>query len=118
MTHLWEEDHSYYCDKDGSGEKYSNLEDFLDEWGECDMDYNLLFRWDWEEYNPSDYEYEEDETEEEHSTKDTLYVFWMHQRKGRYHYCEVKVTKDEEDQVKEFLKPRWEYMKAIWEPLA
>lgn len=116
MTHLWEEDHAYYCDRNGEGETYDSLDDFLYEWEDADMDYNMLFRWDWNEYDSSTYE--EDEREEDHSTKDTLLVYWVQQRKGRLYYCEVKVSKDEEDQVREFLKPRWEYMKAMWEPLA
>lgn len=111
MTHLWQEDHSYYCDRNGNGETYDSLDDFLCEWQDSDMDYNMLFRWDWKEYDP--YEYPENPEK-----KDTLFVFWIQQRKGRFYYCEVKVAKDEEGQVKEFLKPRWEYMKAMWEPLA
>jgi hypothetical protein len=112
--HLWEVDHSYYCGVYG-GDRYDNLDDFLDEWGDCDPDYNLLFRWDWNEYDPD--EFEDDELDEDHSTKDILNIFWVQQRKGSLYSCKVRVSKDEEDKVKEFLEPRWSHLASLWEPL-
>lgn len=111
--HLWEVDHSYYCTENGAFDHYDNLNDFLDEWGNLDMDYNLLFRWDWEEY----IDYNPDGLDPDDSGKDTLSIYWMQQRKGRYHCCVVRVSKDEEEKVKRFLEPRWLHLSSLWEPL-
>ena len=59
---------------------------------------------------------ENEEEEEELYDSDELKIFWMLQRKGDYRYCVVKVNKEDEEKVIEFLKPRWEYMKALWSP--
>lgn len=106
--HLWEVEHPYYCNLsnyrtkgDEGGYEYSSFEEFLKEWDDADMDYHLLFRWDWKVYDEG---------------SDELHMFWMLQRRGDYQYCTVKVDKEDEDKVKEFLQPRWEYMKTLWEP--
>jgi hypothetical protein len=118
--HLWEVKHSYYCNlgnyyANGCGHQYDSFDDFLEEWGDADMDYNLLFRWDWKEYEPDDWTDEEVE-DDDHYSGDKLEVFWMLQRKGAYRFCEIKVNKEDEQKVIEFLKPRWEYMKSLWQP--
>ena len=56
--HLWEVEHDYYCternyfanDERDLGDSHKSWQDFVAEWGESDsidLDYNLLFRWDW-----------------------------------------------------------------------
>lgn len=110
--HLWEVEHAYYCNlgnyyNNGCGSYYESFEEFLEEWGNSDLDYNLLFRWDWKDSNNKDNEIEQDE----------LQIFWMLQRKGNYLFSVIKVNKEDEKKVIEFLKPRWEYMKALWNPL-
>lgn len=111
MTHLWEVDHSYYCAQNNyySNEcthEYESWEAFLDEFGETDMDYNLVFRWDWRDSNDPDYELEQDQ----------LQIFFMHQRKGRFVTAFISVDKSDEPRVIEWLKPRYEHLMALWSP--
>ncbi len=118
--HLWEAEHPYYCAEqnarakgDEAGQRYDSFEDFLEDWGDADLDYSLLFRWDWldadkENQDPDpNYRFESDE----------LKLCWMLQRIGDYRYCVVKVKKEDEEKIIEYLKPRWEYMKSLWSPL-
>lgn len=47
-----------------------------------------------------------------------LKIFWMGQRKGLYQYSLVEVCRADEADVIGFLRPRWEYLKALWEPVS
>jgi hypothetical protein len=113
--HLWEVDHPYYC---AMGNYFSNdayLEfstwsAFLEEFGKADFAMNLLFRFDWNlDENPSEDMYYRD---------GVLNIYWMAQRKGRNFSSHVRVCKADESKVIEFLKPRWEYMKKLWEGIS
>lgn len=118
--HLWEVKHSYYCNEGNyynneCGFEFKSWQEFMDEMGDCDFDYNLLFRWDWDETN--------DDGEPTYNGDDNyrngkLKLFWMHQRKGRYVYNIIEVCRADEAAVIEYLKPRWEYMRALWSPIA
>lgn len=117
--HLWEIEHSYYCNEgnyrsNDCGHSYNTFDDFLSEWGDADLDYNLLFRWDWMDKDIANKELED----EDKYDSDLLKIFWLLQRKGDYRYCVIKVNKEDEDKVIKFLKPRWEHMQALWKPLA
>jgi hypothetical protein len=119
--HLWECKHAYYCNesnytsRDPVGQHYKSFSDFIEEWGDADTDYNLLFRWDWEE--------EDAETGEENYNGDdnyrngTLKLFWMLQRKGHYVFQTVDVCRADEQNVIAFLKPRLQHLRSLWEPL-
>ena len=105
--HLWEVTHSYYCtgnnffaspDDKYCVQHYLSWEAFCAKNKTQDKNFNLVFRWDWDE-----------ET-------DILMLFVMEQRKGLYRSVEIQVTKDDEESVKAWLLPRWEYMKKLWEP--
>jgi hypothetical protein len=121
MKHLWELNHAYYCNLGNYRSndclyEFDSFEDFNEAWGNADLDYNLLFRWDWSQYDPNDHS-EEEKQNPGHDTRDELKIFWMLQRHGDFRCCVVKVRKDDEQDVIEFLQPRWEYMKKLWEPL-
>lgn len=119
--HLWEVDHSYYCEQGNyfsteSVESYfKSFAEFMADRGNSDFDLNLVFRWDWNE----------DETEEGESTfngdinyrNGKLLIFWMCQRKGIYCYSIIEVCRADEPAVIEFLKPRLEHLMALWAPL-
>jgi len=118
--HLWEVNHPYYCNEGNyyareSVEFYAkSWSDFMSVFGDADMDYNLLFRWDWieedDDCNPTfngDINYRNEK----------LKLFWMGQRKGLYQYSIVEVCRADEPAVIEFLKPRLEHLKSLWEPL-
>lgn len=113
--HLWEIDHPYYCSESNyyaggyeqPHEHYGSWNDFVEAWGNADMDMNLLFRWDWRKADPKEQRWG--------NPKDQLLLFWMGQRKGRYMWSTVDITDADEAAVISFLRPRWEHMKALWE---
>jgi hypothetical protein len=126
--HLWEVDHSYYCNlsnyyatsRDKGCREYGSFADFLAEEGDADMDYNLVFRWDWKEGDPDD-NYGEmplPYTGDDNYRNGKLYLFIMQQRKGLYEWIEVEVCRADEPAVIAYLASRWEHMKKLWEPLA
>lgn len=123
-NHLWEVDHAYCCTE---GNYFSTQErhqtiwefktwaEFLAEMGDSDMDYNLLFRWDWSEedgetgdptYNGDDY-----------YRNGKLSLFFMHQRKGYHSTSIVQVCRADEQAVIAFLHPRLNYLMDLWAPL-
>lgn len=117
--HLWEVKHPYYC---ADGNYYSNdcvfehrsWADFLLEMGDADLDYNLFFRFDWSE--------EDDDGNctfngDENYRNGVLKMYIMQQRKGRFTICHVDVCRADEQAVKEYLQPRLNYLKKLWEPM-
>jgi hypothetical protein len=126
VPHLWEVSHPYYCNLGNyyapGGAKgyreYKSLADFLVEEGDSDMDYNLVFRWDWVE----DHDEDSDGAPFPHMGDDNyrngkLFLFIMQQRRGLYEWIEIEVCRADEPAVIAYLTPRWEHMKALWEPL-
>jgi len=110
MKHLWEVEHSYYCSESFQGHHdYESFNDFLEDWKDADLAYNLLFRWDW--HIP---EYEEDYDEED---IERLELYIMLQRKGLFVSCYIKIDKSDEAKVKRFLAPRMKYLVELWRPL-
>lgn len=119
MTHLWEADHAYYCSEsnyfatyDKTVTEYKSWAEFAAVEGDADMDYNLIFRWDW-----SLIDSEAEPPEDDHYRGYNLTVFWMGQRKGLFRCTIVQVCRADEKAVVDFLRPRWEYMRKLWEPV-
>jgi len=121
MTHLWEIDHSYYCNqgnyfaKESVGDHFKSFQEFIAEYKDADFDMNLVFRWDWDEID-------EDTEKSNYNGDDNyrngkLYIFWMGQRKGLYRYSTAEVCRADEPAVIEFLQPRLEHLKQLWAPL-
>ena len=122
IKHLWECDHDYYCsesnfyarDNEQPFASYKSLVEFLVEHGDADMDWNLLFRWDWKEEDP--------ETGERNYNGDDYYrngrllLFFMAQRKGLYFWNEVQVCRADEAEVIKYLTPRWTHLQKLWTP--
>lgn len=115
--HLWEVDHSYYCNEgnyfatESVESSYKSFSDFIESWGVADMDYNLLFRWDWIEDEDAKF------NGDLNYRNGTLKLFWMGQRKGLYMYSTVSVCRNDEPAVVAFLKPRLMHLLSLWEPL-
>lgn len=119
--HLWEVDHPYYC----SESNYYAQESVCDEhksWAsfeaankDADMDLNLVFRWDWREGEDWDLGAF---TGDVNYRNGRLLIFWMGQRKGLYRYSMVEVCRADEPAVIAFLRPRWEHMRRLWDPLS
>lgn len=111
--HLWEIDHPYYFDHDGDNPPFESWADFLDEFGDADMDYNLVFRWDWREgsgwdageYNGDDYY--------RHAV---FIVGFVAQRKGFCWSRSIKVCRADEPAIKAWLGPRFAYLLSMWAP--
>ncbi|MEE8113081.1 MAG: hypothetical protein V3T23_01880 [Nitrososphaerales archaeon] len=105
MKHLWEVDHPYYCETNNwySNEahlRYDCWTDFIEDWGELDLDMNHVFRWDWDK--------------ERHC----LQIFMMLQRKGWFRPIEIfGMIPEDEDSVKEWLSKHWQTILKLWEPL-
>lgn len=118
--HLWDVAHAYYCNEgnyytnESVEGKYPSFGDFLAEEGDADMDYNLLFRWDWLEQNDNgDCNFNGDI----YYRNGKLKLFWMGQRKGLYRYSTIEVCRADEKAVIEFLTPRMRHLFSLWEPL-
>ena len=116
--HLWEVEHTYYCEGPidrGFTAPYKSWADFIDEEGESDPYYNMLFRWDWRE---GDWENAGSYTGDDYYRNGNLQLFFMGQRKGIFRAVNVSVCRADEPAVIAYLKPRWEYMRALWAPFA
>jgi len=118
--HLWEVGHAYYCNEGNyfnneCGHEFKSFADFLEEMGNADKDYNLLFRWDWIE---NDDEVAPPYNGDPYYRNGKLKLFYMQQRRGKYTYCIVEVCRADESAVIEFLRPHFEYLCDLWHPLA
>ena len=117
MKHLWEVDHPYYCNEgnyyasESVGDEFKRWQDFSDEYKDADFDMNLIFRFDWSEAEGS-------YTGDDNYRNGELLIFWMGQRKGLYRYTKVDVCRADEQAVIDFLRPRWEHMRLLWEPIS
>lgn len=119
--HLWEIDHSYYCNE---GNYFSNksCESYYKSWFEfaqeekdADFDMNLVFRFDWVENDEDD---NPTFNGDPNYRNGKLKIFWMGQRKGLYRWSIVEVCRNDEPEVIEFLKARWDHLKTLWLPIS
>lgn len=105
MIHLWEVDHPYYCSESNWYSNEARLRfdcwaDFVDGFGDSDLDMNHVFRWDWEE------------------DRRCLKIFMMKQRKGLFQPIEIYgMTADDEEQVRVYLTKHWENILLMWYPI-
>lgn len=111
--------HPYYC---SSTNYYDNntrgvhdtWASFMQEYEDCDIDYNLIFRWDILERN------EENEHDCEGVALGEYYMelFFIGQRKGLFWSVTVnRVTDADVPSIVSFLKRYTEYFKTLWQPL-
>src|SRR4051812_18834833 len=98
MTHLWEADHAYYCSEsnyyapgnDQPYTAYKTWQAFAEAEAGSDLDYNLVFRWDWREgddWGAGVY------TGDDYYRNGKLLIFFMGQRKGLFRWAEVQVCR-------------------------
>lgn len=121
--HLWEVDHSYYCTEGsyfGSGStqtvwEFKSWGEFLAEMANADMDYNLLFRWDWREGEGWDLVKYNGDDNYRHAR---FHMYFMHQRKGYHGASIVDVCRADEGAILEYLRPRLDHLLSLWEPVA
>lgn len=101
-------DHDYYCSEsnyysNNASERYETFPDFYKEFGNADVDMNLVFRWDLRQADDKSYSME---------------IFIIQQRKGIFKPC--LISRFEEKDIELFLKyitPHIEKLKRIWIPL-
>lgn len=123
MTHLWEVDHDYYG-PEGSYwagieqrpyiQRFSSWAEFAQPGSMWDAieGLNMLYRWDWERYDPADFLPFGDEV-----PGDQLKLFWMMPRKGIMATSTIEVTEADEPAVIAWLEPHARYMREMWAPL-
>jgi hypothetical protein len=107
--HLWEANHPYYASEGNyyrNGEHYraSSWMGFMEEMGDADEDYNLLYRWDWRQDDDAP------------PGTGSLLLFYMAQRKARCFSYEVAVTAHDEVGVREWLQKKWAHLQRVWAP--
>lgn len=117
MKHIWEIKHSYYCSSSNyfSNEfpiEFESFDDFLEEWGDADTDYEHLFRWDW---NLDEEDSEGNEIKPLDINRGTLELFYITQRKGIFKSIFVKVIASDENRIKCWLQKKWELVTDLWE---
>ncbi len=72
---------------------------------DVDMDYNLMYRWDWKKEG------------EGYPTKEHITLYWLQQRRGAVGSDTIFVTKDDEPAVREYLQKFADHMKELWAPI-
>lgn len=95
---------------------WDNIDRFLHEYSDADIDYNLVIRFDVKSniMDNSDNLKIHDEFGEKYAQ-----ITIIHQRKGIYAPNIIKDYRDEDDQkMVEYLKPHWEYLKKLWKPIS
>lgn len=118
--HLRDHEHPYYCSEGNyyvAGYKwgdvhtdYDSWSDFYEDWGDSDPELNLVFRWDWNRYDPECAQPDE-------PRQDYLQIFFVLQRKAILRSCKIWVTPEDEPAVRAWLAERVETIRAIWSPL-
>jgi hypothetical protein len=103
-------DHDYYASDNNyysneAAQHYHTWADFYEEFGDADIDMNLVYRWDI--------------TERDKSKRYYMQVTIISQRKGIYMPVHIDYV-DEKDvpQIREFMKPHFEKLLSIWKPLS
>lgn len=117
---LWESDHPYYMTEGNYFSRdchteWESLELFLEEFGDADIDYNLVVRWDWKEGGDWDLA--------DYNGSDTdriarLMIQMVHQRKAILASHEIKVCRNDEPAAVEYLGKHAKRLALNWHPIA
>lgn len=119
-AHIWEIDHPYYMTvgnyfQAGCHTQFKSWAEFASGFGDSDMDYNWVIRWDWLEGD--DWEAGEYNGDDNYRHARLLIQMVM-QRKALLQSYEIEVCRADEPAIIEFLRRRWEYMKEMWAPFS
>ena len=135
MKKLYEIDHPYYCEESGyyyrtpetgwgAEMQYNSIVDYYKEWKDCDLDLNMIFRWDWRHYTPEEYEQEHYENISECDKSNlnssgnysVVTIFYMLQRKGCKKIIKIYGAEEKHEKLlKKHLSKAWENMQQTWE---
>lgn len=108
--------HDYYCNMNNyySNDCFNGFEtwnDFFEEFGDADMDMNLVFRWDIGLY--------EDDEGDPVGDKFHMKVFIIGQRKGIFIPILISVvTEDDVPHIKKYLSKYWDKLNDLWAPIS
>ncbi|MBC8425105.1 hypothetical protein H8E07_13360 [bacterium] len=102
-------EHPYYC-TDGyyfaRGEQchreWASWSDFIEAFGDADIDMNLVWRWDW------------NKPDEDDPRPETLDLFMMHQRKALPFSHSIRVEPEDEPAVRAYLEKHWATLNEMW----
>ena len=99
-------------------EEFVDWDEFMDEYGDADDDYNLVIRWDWYDLDYMEYA-ESDRLKFSDMTclDGILRITMAQQRKGILATQEIHVCKNDEPKIREWLKAKLEYLLQNWVPL-
>lgn len=120
---LHEIGHPYHCSRGNyyaRGDQqptshYKSWADFMSEEGDSDMDYNLVFRWDW---TIRDGKGEDVEPNPDPNYRDgELQVCFMVQRKGLYRWVTIEVCGADDEAVRSWLQGRLDHLMRCWAPI-
>ena len=113
MRPLYETDHPYYMNEGMWNERdrhtvYESWAEYLEDWDGLEADLNLIFRWDWREG--------EDWGLPEGVAR--LMIYRVFQRKASLGSQEIKVSRDQEPEIRQWLAGHWEQMRRLWQPFS
>ena len=106
-------EHPYYCNESNyfsrdAGEVFDTATEFLDEWGDADIDMNLVFRWDVKLVD-------DDQPELGYCAE----VFIMQQRKGIFMPVQIsKISEAEAERFMKYLELHRQRLIELWAPLS
>lgn len=102
-------EHDYYCHQSNyysndPAQTYDDWESFYSDFGDADLDYNLVFRWDLRKRDNGGF---------------YLEIFFMFQRKGIFKPVLIySVKKENLPEIISFLSQYWEKLNQLWLPLS
>lgn len=111
MNKLWDYEHPYYMSEGcffhaGCSESFASYKDFIENWSsETDIDMNRIHRWDFQRT---------DEAETGVEKIETLNLFYVMQRKAYTFSVHIKISEEDHDAIREFLKPYAELNQKLW----
>jgi hypothetical protein len=109
---LYESNHPYYFSEgnyfdNSCHDIWDDFDHYIGDFGNADIDYNLVIRWDWR--NADIWEYEDG--------KDRLMIQMVKQRKAILCSHEIPVTEEDEPRIREYLRNHAERLAENWAPM-
>ena len=104
-------EHPYYCSDNNyfsnePAKDYVTMTDFFQDFENVDVDMNLMFRWDFHNY-------------EENNGVISASIYLMLQRKGIFMPISIKsVSEKEAIRFKKYAKRHWKNLQKMWRPIS
>lgn len=105
VKHPYYSSDSNYFSNDASA-SFDTWQDFIDEWGDVDRDYNLCFRFDVTE-------------REEDGGGFGAQISLLQQRKGIYYPITIEEVEEKDvESMVNWLSPYWDLIQKLWTPFS